>query len=230
MQVLRAAGVTGTAAASALARAAIIAVGFGAMVLADVRMGFPVFVSESATRVAPGAVQFRAGLWAVTVGILLLSFAVRRSDALAAMVLAFLAAPAAFTSGLITCTPGCPLPPYSATTNGNLLHAGASIVSLAALGLTIMLISFRQPTTVLGQVARLAQPYAVLLLSATAVALVVLGHQPLTGVLERASLAVVFGWLLVTSIAIERDTAREATRWPTVGTDMRHVSCENQAR
>ena len=126
-----------------LAVAAGIAVAAGALLLggavaASQGWWYAGFVSETGQPGSPQAGAYRAGILGVAAGLFLLAGAVRsRGGAPAWLVLGaslLLVASGAFavTSSLVSCSVGCPLPPYETPTTGDLVHAGASIAGILA--------------------------------------------------------------------------------------------------
>lgn len=178
----------------------LVAAGAAAVAAADARAGLSGFVSESATAAAPAPGAYRAGLWTAALGIALLGVAARgaatgRYRLLPAAALGA-AVPAAVTSGAVTCTPGCPLPPYEPTTGADLVHAAASIGALAVLALALLALAVAGADPRVRRRSRVGCAVALPLLAAAAVSLLVAGRATPTGVLERAALAALLAWLL----------------------------------
>ncbi|MBB5867668.1 hypothetical protein F4553_001047 [Allocatelliglobosispora scoriae] len=117
------------------------------------------------------------------------------------------AAPAIGLSGAVTCTDGCPLPPYDPTTAQDLLHAGASIAGVGFSALAMLAVAW-WPTGRLRPIARAGVAVAWPVLVATAACMVFVGRSGVTGVLERLGLLACVAWMLATAVAIAVDPPR----------------------
>ena len=168
------------------------------------------YVSEAGV---PG--QWSSGLFrlsmlgiAATLGLAALT---HRKVAPAAVALA-VAAPLVAVSGAVTCSPGCPLPPYERPTAGDLVHAGASMAALVLSALAMMLLAWATTEPVSRRISLLGTAIAVPLLAAAGLSLLLVGRGALTGVLERLALAACLGWLVAISIrvAVHRGYARSS--------------------
>ena len=73
---------------------------------------------------------------------------------LAAAALA-LAAPLAALSGAVTCSPGCPLPPYESPQPRDLIHATGAIGALLLCALAILVYATQPDATTLRRAGRL---------------------------------------------------------------------------
>ncbi len=118
---------------------------------------------------------------------------------------ALLATGAVFTavSGAVTCSDGCPLPPFERATTADLVHGGASIAATAAVVFAMVTLAVSGPAG--PAVRRLAGPAAALALplcAAVGLAMLVLGRGPFVGVLERLILALAVLWGLGTATAL----------------------------
>ncbi|WP_373318058.1 DUF998 domain-containing protein [Virgisporangium aliadipatigenens] len=118
------------------------------------------------------------------------------------------AAPFGAASGAVTCSPGCPLPPYEAATPGDLVHGAASIGALFFAGLA-MIMFWLAPES--GRRLRLASATGAIstvpLLVAVAIAMLFLGRGWTSGVLERAAVVAALSWLVAaSSTAMRRRT------------------------
>ncbi|WP_189171057.1 DUF998 domain-containing protein [Pilimelia anulata] len=202
--------------AAALA-AALVAAGMLAMTTADLRAGVPAFVSESGTPAAPAADLYRAGVLATALGVAALGLALHRwgrgaagnanpagrpAASLGAAALLLLAAPAAATSALVHCSPGCPLPPYQRATPADLVHAAASIAALGLLALAMVLLAALAPDRTLRRRCVGAAVLAVPVLLVAASCLAFVGRSTFTGLAERAGLAAVAAWLLIVAVRL----------------------------
>lgn len=105
------------------------------------------------------------------------------------------AAPAVAVSGAVSCTDGCPLPPYAATTARDLGHAAASVIGVGCCALA-MLAAAWLASGWLRHASRIAVAAGWPLLIATAAGILAVGRGTFTGLTERLGLAVCVGWLL----------------------------------
>ena len=87
------------------------------------------YLSEAGA--GPHATAYRLGVLALALGLLLLALALPPALRLAAGFLGA-AAVCAVLSGTVTCSAGCPLPPFEPTTPRDLVHGTASITAVAA--------------------------------------------------------------------------------------------------
>ena len=198
------AGVYGVAIALAFFAAAIIA-----LVREEDRRGT---LLRSA---APGSPSRWAGVsrWAVGPPGVALAFAA--------------AAPLAATSGAVSCTPGCPLPPFESPSQSDIVHALASIggfglatgamlllaigeagavgssgpagATAEAAGATAEAVRTRDP---LRAASRVSAGLLVPLLAITGLVMLVTGRGLLAGLLERAALGVALGWLVTAAVTV----------------------------
>ena len=198
-----------------LAVAAGIAVAAGALLLggavaASQGWWYAGFVSETGQPGSPQASAYRAGILGVAAGLFLLAGAVRsRGGAPAWLVLGaslLLVASGAFavTSSLVSCSVGCPLPPYETPTTGDLVHAGASIAGILAAAAAMLALAIGQIDSGLRRACRAWLVVTVPVGLFAAVALIGLGRGHATGLAEKLLLAVIVGWALSASIALAR--------------------------
>jgi hypothetical protein len=203
------------------------------------------FVSEAA--VDPGDVAgvsvawwYRAGLLAVSLGLLLLAAGLRRLWAgwLGVAVTGLVAGSGALAvvSASVTCSPGCPLPPYETPAAVDLVHSAASVLSVACCVFAIAVVAFehrlapgespmarstaarsalarsaraRSASGAAGGLVRLSRGalwLVVPLVLVVLVGLLALGRGQLTGLAERALLLAVTAWAL--SAAVITTTSR----------------------
>ncbi|WP_460494031.1 hypothetical protein [Dactylosporangium cerinum] len=117
---------------------------------------------------------------------------------LAAAALA-LAAPLAALSGAVTCSPGCPLPPYESPRPQDLIHATGAIGALLLCALAILVYATQPDATTLRRAGRLGVLLAFPPLILSAIGILLLGRGLFTGLMERAALAAVSAWLVHTA-------------------------------
>ncbi|MEU4469825.1 DUF998 domain-containing protein [Micromonospora sp. NPDC023888] len=201
----RAAG--SAAAGCALAGAVAVTVA----VVAGPGPGFSGYVSESGIAGGAQAATYRIGILALAAALLLIGAALPPGVWAAAP--ALLATGAVFTavSGAVTCSAGCPLPPFERATNADLVHGGASIAATASVVFAMLTLAVSGPAgpavrRLAGVTAALALP-----LCATAgLAMLVVGRGAVVGVLERLVLVLLVVWGLATAtvLALDRRPAR----------------------
>lgn len=183
-------------------------------VVASPGPGLTGYVSEAGIADSSYASTYRIGLFALGTGLLLLAAAlppaVRSATAL-------LAAGGLFTllSAAVTCSAGCPLPPFQRATTADLVHGGASVGAVASVVFAMLAMAFstraaRPLRWLAGTGAAVALPLA----GAVGLAMLVVGRGPLVGVLERLLLAQTVAWGLATATALAaaRWTGRRASR------------------
>jgi hypothetical protein len=150
--------------------------------------------------------MYRAGIFTVAAGLALLAAALRSLVPGPLVDLAFVAllaaAPLAALSGVVSCTPGCPLPPHEPTSLADLTHASASIGALLLAAAAMCLLAVA-PTVGdrLRLVSRIGAVLAVPLLALAGLSILVIGRGYVTGLLERTALVVALGWLAAASMA-----------------------------
>jgi Protein of unknown function (DUF998) len=124
---------TGGVAKLAAAAAGVCVLGGGVAVATAAAAGpgraVTSYLSEAGA--GPHATPYRLGVLALALGLLLLALALPPALRLAAGFLGA-AAVCAVLSGTVTCSAGCPLPPYEPTTPRDLVHGTASIAAVAA--------------------------------------------------------------------------------------------------
>jgi hypothetical protein len=199
---------------AAVAGATCVVIG-GAMVGIAVattpEVGLADYVSEAGVRSAPHASAYRIGILVLAAALALLAAALLPVARLAA---AALASAAAFTvaSGSVTCSDGCPLPPFERATGADLVHGGASILAVAVCVGTMLLLAGGAGPAVLTRPARVALAAAGPLSVSVGLAMLVAGHGAATGVLERALLLVIAGWLFAVGALLRRRAPRQRRR------------------
>jgi hypothetical protein len=182
------------------------AVGAGTTVLAGLGLalatrdgpGIGGYVSESGVSGAPHALLYRLSILALAVAAAGTALALRTVAGLAALALA-VAVPCVVVAGTARCSAGCPLPPYQRPTPGDLVHAGGSIAATGLCALAMLAAALRCLDRPLRTVSRVSSAVTVPVLAATAVALLAIGRAPVTGALERVSLACCLAWLAAAS-------------------------------
>ncbi|WP_238018368.1 DUF998 domain-containing protein [Dactylosporangium sp. AC04546] len=168
------------------------------------------YVSESGVAGAPNAGLYRVGMILLAVSIALLSVPAWRTGRATGLPLVgqwgFLgglalavAAPLAGVAGAVTCSPGCPLPPYETPTARDLVHAGGAIGALLLIALVILVYALQPDPGPLRHAGRLAVALAYPPLILSAIGIVFAGRGLFTGLMERAALVAVSAWLVATA-------------------------------
>ncbi|MFC4020305.1 DUF998 domain-containing protein [Micromonospora sp. GCM10011542] len=164
--------------------------------------GLTGYVSEAGIAGSGHAATYRIGVFALAGALLLLAAALPAGVRLAA---ALLAAGGLLTglSGAVTCTAGCPLPPFERATVADLVHGGASVAATAAVVLAMVALAVSGPADrTLRRLAAGAAALALPLCAAVGLAMLIVGRGTLVGVLERLVLALTVLWGLTTATAL----------------------------
>lgn len=157
------------------------------------------YVSEAGITDSGYAGAYRIGIFSVAASLLLLAGALPPGLRAAAGLLG-VGAVATVLSGAVTCSEGCPLPPFEATTVADLVHGGASIAATAAVVLAMLVLLFSPAADQgLRRIAAVGAAVALPVAAVVAAALLLVGRSALLGVSERVLLVVVAAWGLVTS-------------------------------
>lgn len=172
------------------------------------------YVSESGVDGAPHPTIYRLSMLLLAMALALLAVPARHTAHgfvpfgsgrlaavpawLAAAALAS-AAPLAALSGAVTCSPGCPLPPYESPQPRDLIHATGAIGALLLCALTILVYATQPDATALRHAGRLGVLLAFPPLILSAIGILLLGRGLFTGLMERAALAGVSAWLVYTA-------------------------------
>jgi hypothetical protein len=177
------------------------------------------YVSEGGVAGAGHATLYRIGIAALALSMGLLGLALARGPAPGRppfwlrwwplpWLSLVLGAAMGLVSSRVTCTRGCPLPPYQRTTFQDLVHAAASVGAVSFTALAILGIALIYPAGPLRRVARMATAICMPMLVALAVAIGVIGRGVTAGVLERISLAAV----LLSAVMLAGSIGRGARR------------------
>ncbi|MFK3980277.1 DUF998 domain-containing protein [Micromonospora sp. NPDC050397] len=167
------------------------------------------YVSEAGVGAGAYATAYRLGVFGVALGLLLLAAALPRTVWPAA---ALLAAGAAGTglSASVTCSAGCPLPPFEQTTAADLVHGGASIAAVACVVFAMLAVAWSTGAAPLLRRLGLVGAVVAFPLSATiGLAMLFVGRSTLVGIVERALLGVIALWLVASTLAAAFAPAKE---------------------
>jgi len=163
--------------------------------------GLAGYVSEAGIAGSPYANAYRWGVFALAAGLFLLAIALRPAARLATALLAASAA-ATVLSGAVTCSGGCPLPPFEPATVADLVHGGASIAAVAGSVFAMLAVALAPVARSLRRLAAGSAAFALPLSATIGVAMLLLGRGRVVGVLERLLLAAVAVWAATTAVAI----------------------------
>ncbi|HEY0700509.1 MAG TPA: DUF998 domain-containing protein [Micromonospora sp.] len=178
--------------------------------------GLTGYVSEAGIAGSRYATTYRWGILALAAGLLLLALALPRVLRYPAGLLG-VAAVSTVVSGAVTCSAGCPLPPFEATTVADLVHGAASIAAAAACVFAMFLLTVSAHTPpALRRVSATATAVALPLALSVAVGMVTVGRGSLVGGLERLFLADAVLWVATGSVTLAtgRDRITAADRFP----------------
>jgi hypothetical protein len=166
------------------------------------------FVSETGEPAAPHRDGYTYGILGLGVALLLLALAVwlrGGSPAWLAWSAAGLLAVGgllAAVSSLVSCSAGCPLPPFQTPTAADLVHASSSVLGMAACGGAMAVFAVSPLPSVLRTVGRgwvaVTLPVAVV----AALSLTLVGRGTLTGTVEKVLVVVIIAWVLVTCLLL----------------------------
>lgn len=159
------------------------------------------FASEAGVSTASHAPAYRIGILAIAVGLALLALALRRVLPAAAGLVA-LGGLFGTTSAAVSCSPGCPLPPYETPTLADLVHAGASILGLLMVAAGIAAIGLWAMPSGLRSASRAWLVPVVPLVGLAAITLLALGRGYVTSAVERALLTCTVGWAVSAAWAV----------------------------
>ncbi|MBQ1028024.1 DUF998 domain-containing protein [Micromonospora sp. C95] len=212
------------AALCALAGAAAVTLA----VVAGPGPGLTGYVSEAGVVDSDYAWTYRIGVFALAGALLLLAVALRvgarhyGDPALrVAVTLLVVASLCTVLSGAVTCSAGCPLPPFERATVADLVHGAASVAATVAVVFAMLAVAFSPVARRrLRRTGVVAATVSLPLAGAVGLAMLLVGRSPLVGVLERLLLTVAVGWALATAgaLAVRDPTAMAVQdhRTPTV--------------
>jgi hypothetical protein len=162
------------------------------------------YVSEAGTAGMPLASVYQGGLLVLAVGVLLLGVSVFPVSRIVAGLLGA-AGVLAGMSGAVPCSAGCPLPPYEVATVADLVHAGASILGMAALGFAMAGVAVvRAFSRRLRRLGLCAAGVTFPLAAVEALGMLVGGRGGVTSTVERVLLVVAVCWLTSSTIEVTR--------------------------
>ncbi|MCM0674540.1 DUF998 domain-containing protein [Micromonospora phytophila] len=203
--------------AAASAAAGCLLAGTAAVIVAVVGgpgPGLAGYVSEAGVTDSAYAPTYRIGVFALAAGVLLLAAALLPALRAAAALLG-VGSFATALSASVTCSAGCPLPPFERATVADLVHGGASITATATLVFAMLAVAFSPAAPpVLRRLSARAAVVALPLAAAVGLAMLLVGRGAVVGVLERLLLAVAALWGLATATAVATATGVGDARDP----------------
>ncbi|GAA1376260.1 hypothetical protein GCM10009661_44120 [Catellatospora chokoriensis] len=159
------------------------------------------YISEGGVATSPRDGIYRTGILALAGSLALLGAALRR---LVPFVFAMLVTAGVFgaLSSAVSCTPGCPLPPYEPSTAQDLVHAGASVLAVGLAVVTMGAVALIALPPALRRTARVFSAVTFPLALLLVIGLLAIGRGLFTSVLERVALVPVVGWVVVTGVLL----------------------------
>jgi hypothetical protein len=189
---------------SAVAAACVVA-GGGAVTLAVIAgpaPGLTGYVSEAGITSSAFASTYRFGVLGLAAAMVLFAVTLPTALRLAGALLAASAA-STVTSALVTCSNGCPLPPYDRVTLADVVHGGASVVGVAGCVFAMLALALSpRAAPSLRRLSRATATVALPLSAAVGLAMLLIGRSALVGLLERLLLTDVALWALASVVTI----------------------------
>ncbi len=178
-------------------------------VVAGPSPGLAGYVSEAGIASSDYAPTYRIGVFGLAAGLLLFAVALSAAVRTAAILLAASTA-CTVLSGAVTCSDGCPLPPFEAATVADLVHGGTSTAAVATCVLAMLVLS--ASAGVSRAVRRLAVGGCAISLplsAAVGVAMLTLGRGTVVGVTERVLLGIAALWLAASALRVGYEQVRK---------------------
>jgi hypothetical protein len=180
------------------------------------------YVSEAGSAGQPLARAYRSGVILLACGALMLALSFLRlgrtaspgrAGAMLRAGAALLASAAvlAATSGAVSCSDRCPLPPFEPTTAADVLHAAASIAGMVALAAAMSLIALAPLRLAIRRLAAAAVAVTVPLGACLGLIMLLVGRSAVGAVTERALLVVAVSWLIGTAALLRSCWPLDAT-------------------
>jgi hypothetical protein len=101
----------------------------------------------------------------------------------------------------VSCSPGCPLPPYETPTLRDVVHAAASVGAVGLCALAVLLLALSRVDSPARRVSRVAIGPVVLAGLANIYGLGIVGRSVFTGLAERTLLLLLIVWCLAAALA-----------------------------
>lgn len=165
--------------------------------------GLTGYVSEAGVAASGYAATYRAGVFGLAAALLLIALALPAALRLAAALLTA-GATATVVSGSVTCSDGCPLPPFERAGVADLVHGGASITAVAGCVFAMIVVAWLGPAAGPRRLSATAAAVALPVSATIGVAMLVLGRGPVVGLLERLLLADIALWATTLAAMVAR--------------------------
>lgn len=173
------------------------------------------FVSESGQPGAPHRAGYTYGILGLGVSLVLFALAVwLRGGSPAWLVwsaggLLAIGGLLAAVSSLVSCSAGCPLPPFQTPTAADLVHASASVLGMAACGAAMAVFAVSPDRSVLRTIGRGWVAVTLPLAVVAGLSLTLVGRGTLTGTVEKVLVIVIIGWVLGACLLLTRRAPAE---------------------
>jgi hypothetical protein len=165
----------------------------------------------SAAGVGDHAMTYRLGTISLAAALVLLGFSAATTLPVVAGLLG-IGGVLASLSGTVTCSQGCPLPPYESATTADLVHGVASILAVGSVVLAMLAMATVDGVDpAIRWASRVAACAVVPLLCVMGVAMLTAGRSPLTAVVERIVLGLVWAWAIIAAARHVRQRAKLST-------------------
>jgi hypothetical protein len=172
------------------------------------------YVSEAGVGSSGYATAYRIGIFSVAVGLLLLAAALPPTLRPAAALLAVGAAGTGLSAS-VSCTAGCPLPPFEPTTTPDLVHGSGSILAVACVVFAMLAVAWSDTgVPVLRRLGLVGASLALPLSVTIGLAMLTVGRGALVGSVERALLLVIALWAIASALAAGFDRRDLSARRP----------------
>lgn len=150
----------------------------------------------------------------MAIGLFLLAAAVPPTLRPAALLLAVGAAGTGLSAS-VSCTAGCPLPPFEPTTTPDLVHGSGSILAVACVVFAMLVVAWSDiGEPVLRRLGLVGASLALPLSATIGLAMLTVGRGALVGSVERALLLVIALWAIGSALTAGFDRGDMSTRRP----------------
>jgi hypothetical protein len=172
------------------------------------------FVSETGQPGAPHRDGYTLGILGLAAALVLLAGAALLRGGSPAWIgwgvaaLFVLGGLSAGVSSLVSCTAGCPLPPFQTPTPGDLVHAAASVLGMALCGAAMAVYAISPVPSALRTLGRAGVAVTLPLAIVAGFGLVFVGRGTFTGTAEKALVLVIIAWTLAICLAHVLGSAR----------------------
>ncbi len=166
------------------------------------------FVSETGQPGAPHRDGYTSGILGLAVALVLLGIAFLIRGGMPAWVgwgiagLLLLGGVLAGVSSLVSCSAGCPLPPFETPTPGDLVHAVSSVLGMAVCGAAMAVAAISPIPSALRTLGRAWVAVTLPLAIVAGSSLLFVGRGTLTGTTEKVLVLVIVAWVLTVSLVL----------------------------